>query len=101
GRRPPARSASSARARARAPSASSVMNARSRRSSRALRSRQASVASSAETLRAAIAEASSPRVRSVTRRSGVERRDEIRRLLAEGELAAHALYGAGQGGEVG
>ena len=66
-----------------------------------MRSRQASVASSAETLRAAIAAASSPRVRSVTRRSGVERRDEIRRLLAEGELAAHALDGAGQGGEVG
>ena len=69
-----ARSASSARARASAPSASRVMNACRRPSRRAMRSRQACVASTAETLRAAMAAASSTRVRSVTRRAVLERR---------------------------
>ena len=71
------------RARASAPGASTVMNACRRPSRRAMRSRQACVASTAETLRAAMAPASSTRVRSVTRSAVLERDLEVGGLLGE------------------
>src|SRR4051794_29444836 len=76
------------------------MNARSRPFRRPMRSRHASVASSAEILRAAMAAASSVSVSSVTRRARLQHDGEVRRLLAEREVARHALDGAGEGGHL-
>src|SRR6185295_9766920 len=77
------------------------MTACRRPSRRAIRSRQACVASTAETLRAAIAAASSVSVRSVTRRTALEHGLEVGGLLGEREIGGGALDGARQRGDLG
>src|SRR5207248_8068007 len=93
--RPAAASASSVRAAASAPSASTVMKLRMAPSSRAMRSRYARVASTGEICFARIAPASATSVRSVTAAfvSGavVQRGGEVGRLFAERQHGAHPL----------
>src|SRR5262245_36724205 len=77
------------------------MNACRRPSSRAMRSRQACVASTAEILRAAMAAASSVSVSSVTGRALLERGLEVGRFLGEREVAGRALDRARQRSDLG
>src|SRR5262245_37190995 len=77
------------------------MNACRRPSRRAIRSRQACVASTEEILRAAMAAASSVRVRSVTGRAVLEHGLEVGGLFGEGEVAGGTLDRAGQRGDLG
>src|SRR5436309_3670117 len=92
--RPPAASASRARAERSAPSSSSVMKARIRPSHFLTRSRQRSTASTGDSFPALMDSATAARLSSGTGRSLVlafESRDEARRLLGEGELSGQAL----------
>src|SRR5262249_9105354 len=103
--RPAASSASSARAVARAPSASTVMKACRRPSRRAMRSRQACVASTGEILRAAISRARVWSVQSVKAlvraRLALERVHEAGRLLGNREVGGDSLDGGREAGDVG
>src|SRR5262245_56475713 len=104
--RPEASSASSARAEARAPSGSRVMNAWMRPSRRSIRVRHSRVASTGEILRAAIARPSVCAVQSVTRlvggrRLALERQHEAGRLLGDREIGRRPLDRGRETGGVG
>src|SRR5262249_11819798 len=103
--RPAASSASRARAVARAPLASSVMSACRRPSRRAMRSRQACVASTGEILRAAISRARVWIVQSVTAlvraRLALEGLDEAGWLLGDRQVGGDSLDGGREACDVG
>src|SRR5258705_12740570 len=96
--RPAISSVSSARAAARAPSASTVMKARIRPSRRSMRVRCSWVASTGEIFRVAIARASVAMVQSVTALVllALERDREAGRLLGQGKIGRRALDGGGE-----
>ncbi len=103
--RPAVASASSARAAASAPSASTVMKLLIVPSNRAIRSRKSRVASTGEIFFARMASASETSVQSLTVSllllgARLERGDEVRWLLGQREVSARALDQRGEAGDI-